>query len=84
MSTAQTVALIFVAAFAWIGLTLLVLLTLRRRRKGSSAVASSPPPPDLTSYRPHSPLRRVPSVLGQNRVPRRRLRLQRIRRPHQH
>ncbi|MDP9889552.1 hypothetical protein [Pseudarthrobacter enclensis] len=53
MSTAQTVALIFVAAFAWIGVTLLVLLALLRPRKGSSALAAAPPPPDLTAYRPH-------------------------------
>ncbi|MEW1812537.1 hypothetical protein AB0284_17755 [Pseudarthrobacter phenanthrenivorans] len=84
MTTAQTVALIFVAAFVWIGLTLIVLLTLRRRRKGSSVVASAPPLPDPTSSRPHRPWRRVPSVTGQSPVPRRRLRLQRVRRPHQH
>ncbi|WP_224026245.1 hypothetical protein [Arthrobacter sp. NicSoilC5] len=83
MSTAQTVSLIFVVAFVWIGLTLLVLLTLRRRRKGSSVVATAPPPPDPSSSRPHRPWRRVPSVTGQIPVPRRRLRLQRIRRPHQ-
>jgi len=62
MTTAQSVALIFVAAFAWIGLTLLVLLTLRRRRKGSSVVAAAPRPPSI-SYRPHRPWRRVRSVV---------------------
>lgn len=84
MSTAQTVALIFVVAFVWVGLTLIVLLTLRRRRKGSSVVATAPPSPELTSYRPHRPQRTIPPVTGQNPAPRRRLRLQRIPRPHQH
>lgn len=78
MTTAQSVALIFVAAFAWIGLTLLVLLTLRRRRKGSSVVAAAPRPHSI-SYRPHRPWRRVRSVTNQSPLPRRRLRLRRIR-----
>ena len=78
------VALIFVVAFVWIGLTLIVLLTLRHRRKGSSAVATAPPSPGLTSYRPHKPWRRVTPVTGHNPVPRRRLRPQRVPRPHQH
>jgi hypothetical protein len=79
MSTAQSVALIFVAAFAWIGLTLSVLLTLRRRRKGSSVVASAPPPSGPVNYRPHRSGRRVRSVTGRNPAPRHRLTLRRVR-----
>jgi len=79
MTTAQSVALIFVAAFVWIGLTLLVLLTLRRRRKGSSVIATAPPPREPVSYRPHRPWRRLRSATGQSPAPRRRLRLPRLR-----
>ncbi|MDQ0768896.1 hypothetical protein QF031_001645 [Pseudarthrobacter defluvii] len=79
MTTTQSVALIFVGAFVWIGLTLLVLLTLRRRRKGSSVVASAPPPPGSISYRPHRSWRRPRSVSGQSPAPRRRLRLRSLR-----
>ncbi len=80
MSTLQAVALIFVGAFAWIGLTVVVLLNLRRRRKGSSRVAAAPPVPVPISYRPHRPWRRARPVTSQAPAPRRhRLRLRRIR-----
>jgi hypothetical protein len=58
MSTVQAVTLIFVVAFAWIGLALVVLLEMRRRRRGSSRVASAQPP-DPISYRAHRPWRRT-------------------------
>lgn len=59
MNTIQAVVLILSAAFAWIGLTVVMLLKLRRRRKGSSVVASAPSPPGPTPYRPRKPWRRT-------------------------
>jgi hypothetical protein len=78
VSTPQSVVLIFVAAFAWIGLTLLVVLEMRRRRRGSSRVASALPPPHPTSDsdRPHRAWRRARPVT--NQAPSRRRRRLRI------
>jgi hypothetical protein len=79
MNTIQAVALILSAAFAWIGLTVLILLKLRRRRRGSSVVASAPDPPDPTPYRPRKPWRRTHPSPGQAPVGRRRLRVKKVR-----
>lgn len=79
MSTVQAVTLIFVAAFAWIGLTLVALLEMRRRRRGSSRVASAPSP-DPISYRAHRPWRGARPAISQTPVRRRlRLRIRRVR-----
>jgi hypothetical protein len=68
MDTVPTVLLVFVAAFAWIGLTVFVILRLRRRRNGSTLVASAPAEQHSRS---HMPWRHVRPVTGQAPVRRR-------------
>jgi hypothetical protein len=53
MDTIPAVILILGAAFAWLGLTVVVLSRLRRRRNGSSLVASAAPPVDPSSNHSH-------------------------------
>jgi hypothetical protein len=79
MNTIQAVVLILSSAFAWIGLTVVMLLKLRRRRRGSSVVASAPSPPGPTPYRPHKPWRRIRPSAGQTPSGRRRLRVKKVR-----
>jgi hypothetical protein len=80
MSTPQALALVFVAAFTWIGLTIIVLQQLRRRRRGSSKVASAPTHPVPVRDRRHRPWRRAQPLTGQAPTHRRlRVRLRRVR-----
>lgn len=76
MDTVPTVLLVFAAAFAWIGLTVFVILRLRRRHNGSTLVASAPAEPHKS--RSHVSWRRVRPVAGQTPL-RRRLRLRKVR-----
>jgi hypothetical protein len=77
MDTIPAMVLVFGAAFAWVGLTVVVLLRLRRRRHGSSLVASAPVDPGRNH--PHRTWRRVRPVTGQTPPRRRRLSLRKVR-----
>jgi hypothetical protein len=79
MRMIPSLVLVFGAAFAWLGVTVFVILRLRRRRNGSTLVASASAPTERAGgHSPHRPWRRVRPVTGQTPA-RRRLRLRKIR-----
>ncbi|VXB81985.1 hypothetical protein ARTHRO9AX_190213 [Arthrobacter sp. 9AX] len=80
MDAIPALALIFGAAFAWLGLTIFVILRLRRRRSGSSVVASAPPPADPDGHYLYRPTRRVRAASGRARTRERRLHARKARR----
>jgi hypothetical protein len=78
MDTIPAMMLIFGAAFAWLGLTVFVLLRLRRRRHGSSLVASAPDSLDGRSHG-HRPWRRIRRATDRTSADGRKLSVRRVR-----
>ncbi|WP_459790421.1 hypothetical protein [Arthrobacter sp. AD-310] len=78
METITAMILVFAAAFAWIGLTVYVLLHLRRRRNGSTLVATAPGHDGHVRGRPQLPWRHHHPAANRTRA-RRKLHLRKVR-----
>jgi hypothetical protein len=79
MDTIPAMMLIFGAAFAWLGLTVFVLLRLRRRRHGSSLVASAASPDSKDRRHGHRPWRRIRRATDRTSANGRKLSVRRVR-----
>ncbi|MDR6415798.1 hypothetical protein [Pseudarthrobacter sulfonivorans] len=64
METIPAVFLVIGVAFAWLGITVFVIMRFRRRRSGSTLVGSAAPPSDHAGKRRGRTQRRVRAVAG--------------------